>query len=1051
MIASKFIIAWSCMVGLQPPGQPAIQPPKAAFVARPLAVLTAPQDAPMVMPTAVAVAPSGSVFAADGANDRILEFDEAGNYVGSITTIENQPLSRPISLRVDSASTLWIADTGNNRILARDANGKLIRTIDAPADSDLTDVVLGENDILWLIDNDGHRIIRHDLKTGESSPYGKLGEARGQFQYPFMAALDPKGVLYVTDVINGRVQGIPDFNTIPRVVGSYGVESGQFHRPKGIAIDSDGRIIVADGSLEVIQFFAADGTFLDALRDDAGAVLHFDSPCGIALHGDTLYVTELLPGRVQKLRLVISAVQPRLEPPRRPQPQTQPPTCTACHLEWMPHFSAGAATDIAAVPKSRTDEHYVASAKSCATCHDGSITDSRKKVWLEHGHNIGISPPAGMTVPKEMPLVDGKLACRTCHSAHTHGGAGQTMKDAVFLRVSQHPDELCIRCHTDYKGDPGTGMHPTKGFTQPLHADLLAAGSRYSFQATSSGCLICHTGHGAKADRLLIPLASTDQMCASCHSSVTQAAPAHSHPLDAMLSSAQQSNVTTMGARLSPDGQLQCLSCHKVHHAKSTQSLLVRSPDGSAMCMECHADYQPVFGSSHDLAIHAPQEVNALGKTSETAGPCSACHAVHQPARAFIGEPADRSGKCVTCHQDGACAAQHTGSPFSHPIEVGSAWRAELAKFSGRRINQRDTNVALSNQLECADCHDPHAHASAHFLRTKPDTLCATCHAQQTTLVNGPHDFQSRPELRNGTSHSPAETGTCGFCHAVHDAKGVALWNATPDAPTDANSLCLNCHQVDSIAHAPAKLRHPTGRVSTTGKALTVAPHHPPQPADDLTVELSCANCHNPHAAWKPDSTSMMRAEPGAPAHQVCVQCHAEAALIQMNPHGHLPSPLSNAQPSACASCHAVHERPAVPGDVLWSMPLASEERCTTCHRTGGDAQMPHYIAHLPLLATNITASGEGFMPLVDANGRPGPTGMISCVTCHIPHGRPPGGGYDPYRVDHFSMLSGQKMMLRPYVTPNLCSSCHGFDGLRRFLYFHSAKSRTAAAPNPTE
>jgi hypothetical protein len=34
--------------------------------------------------------------------------------------------------------------------------------------------------------------------------------------------------------------------------------------------------------------------------------------------------------------------------------------------------------------------------------------------------------------------------------------------------------------------------------------------------------------------------------------------------------------------------------------------------------------------------------------------------------------------------------------------------------------------------------------------------------------------------------------------------------------------------------------------------------------------------------------------------------------------------------------------------------------------------------------------------------------------------------------------------MVRPYVAPNVCSSCHGFDGLRRYLYFHDPQLRVA-------
>ena len=48
----------------------------------------------------------------------------------------------------------------------------------------------------------------------------------------------------------------------------------------------------------------------------------------------------------------------------------------------------------------------------CLGCHDGSVGDSRRTVWVEHGHLRGITPPDGMTVPKDLPLVDGTIVLK---------------------------------------------------------------------------------------------------------------------------------------------------------------------------------------------------------------------------------------------------------------------------------------------------------------------------------------------------------------------------------------------------------------------------------------------------------------------------------------------------------------------------------------------------------------------------------------------------------------------------------------------------------------
>ena len=104
--------------------------------------------------------------------------------------------------------------------------------------------------------------------------------------------------------------------------------------------------------------------------------------------------------------------------------------CSVCHIEWMDSFKEPAGALLIDPP----GKAVVADSDSCLGCHDGSVADSRRMVWLEHGHRTGIVPPAGMKVPAEFPLDKGKLACRTCHTAHV-AGFTESPKDAIFLRM----------------------------------------------------------------------------------------------------------------------------------------------------------------------------------------------------------------------------------------------------------------------------------------------------------------------------------------------------------------------------------------------------------------------------------------------------------------------------------------------------------------------------------------------------------------------------------------------------------------------------------------
>jgi len=84
------------------------------------------------------------------------------------------------------------------------------------------------------------------------------------------------------------------------------------------------------------------------------------------------------------------------------------------------------------------------------------------------------------------------------------------------------------------------------------------------------------------------------------------------------------------------------------------------------------------------------------------------------------------------------------------------------------------------------------------------------------------------------------------------------------------------------------------------------------------------------------------------------------------------------------------------------------------------------------------------FLPLLDQKGHLAAEGRMTCQTCHLPHGRTPSRGLAAVAPAATSRPELDKLrpMLRPYVAPNICSGCHGFEGLRKFLYYHYPEKR---------
>lgn len=1062
------------------------------FTGRIVQTFAAPDEAPMRLPSDVAVAADGRVAVADGVNDRVVIFSPDAGVSAIVASHGDDSLSRPMGVTFDRAGRLWITDTGHCRLVACEVDGRWSRTLPVSASAeggeDFTDLALSTDErFAFAVDNQQHHLLRVDLTSGAGAVIGSAGAARWQFDHPFLIAADGRGSLCVSDVINGRVGLWQEDGTCNGVAGSFGAEPGQLYRPKGVAYDSAQRVWVADGRLGAVSVFTKEGEFIDVLRDSEGGPMKFDSPSGLAWDATGhAYVVEVRAARVLKVEISENVKAPVRRAPPPPVAGRQPQACVVCHIEWTPSLVEGRSTELIPLPENPPEHPLASREDNCLSCHDGSVADSRRRVWQDHGHGSGVTPPAGMDVPADLPLVAGQVVCRTCHSAHTRGGSGNMLKEAVFLRVQSSPSELCLRCHVDMGAAGASGMHPIEigaaesappGGAAPEPADAGRGRAELGLDAAKgAACLDCHTPHGSAREALLAVDGSAGALCLGCHETKEQGAAgvlgASPHPTSAPLGLLQRSALRELGVRDAWTRTSGCLACHKMHNAPAPEALLVTSSCDGTLCRTCHAGQQSVLGTAHDLRLAAPAERNALGQTAEESGPCGACHAVHANARPSVEDalatlPQAASaremgaGRCVTCHQPDGCSPFRRGLPFAHPTQVEEDRLASLSALSGASAPASQDALGL----RCTHCHDPHADRHADFLRAAPDDLCAACHAEKLAMTGGPHDFLDNPDWRNGQGAAADRTGRCGFCHGVHGQPRLALWRAADSTPTTAEGLCLECHQTASRLPAPParELLHPLGLAAAS-------PMRPTDAALPLFDErgkrcspgrVSCGTCHDPHAGAD-SSRAMLRRSAGADDATLCARCHDAADTIPASLHS--AETLSAALPpgQTCGPCHAVHAVDEMQTDLKLGQSTASLSAappgpawCIECHRENGPAAAPGRFDHPALTITSAVPSGApGFMPLSDDAGMPGTAGNISCTTCHVAHGR--------FHADEVSallpsegsttLLRSMQPMLRPFIAPNLCTQCHGESALERFLFFHRREDRskpTTTEPRP--
>jgi len=790
LLAAGFLLAL--------PGDPEAARSGVVITARQVRVYALGAADPMVLPTTVAVTPSGEVLVADGVNDRVVRFAADGSLVGTIRRAAGRSLSRPTGVAVSDDGRIWIADGDRRRVVVISPDGS---GAEVPLGQgfrgalDITDLdVSPDGSRLWLVDNDGHRVVMGDLADGTWRAFGRPGDQWGEVRYPFMIARHPAGGAVVSDALNGRLQGWTADGRAERPIGMYGVSAGQMFRPKGVASTADGRTWVADGTLDVVQVFDHSGRFIDVVREPSGLALRLDGPMGIEVARGRLYVVERDAGRVREFALEESPGDPYQAVRRRAAwSEERGRECSVCHLEFMPVFEKGGAGALIPPPEDTPEQPWVSTEGSCLSCHDGTVRDSRRRIFASHGHPLGEAPPDGMVVPEELPLASGRIACRTCHSAHTLAGSGEVHSDAMLLRVEDRPSELCVACHgAEGPESAGPGSHPLGELPDREPID----------------CLDCHASHSPEP--LLLAAGRGEGTCVECHQErVARRGAKGEHARGAVRLEAQARRaLEARGGLLDARGGITCLTCHAVHRSTSPRK----------GCVDCHPPAAEVVGG--EPLPHAGDA-------------CAACHEVHRGTRSVVrrvASPGDPSG-CLSCHGSGTRHAPEQ----ARPGEVGHTL------VSMEAVGPTD------RPLEgCETCH-----GGAHAPRVTDAASCEECHGSQADgRVAGGHGDASCLDCH------PAHLDEPGPPQGL-DGLNPASLRCLSCHGRDADPEGLQA-RVDDYQH-PSMVFRPDGQRWTPGDALSLYDGSGAvAPAGD-NGDLACGSCHTTHGPEASGSPRLTR------------------------------------------------------------------------------------------------------------------------------------------------------------------------------------------------
>ena len=253
----------------QRPSNPALLVPQEAPALDYVAVpdpLPVPANVNMGASSSVAFDSKGHLYVLSRGAQPITEFDENGKFIRSFG---DGLFTRSHGLRIDKDGNIWATDVGAHTVMKLSSKGEVLLTL------------------------------------GTKGKAGEWNEAAGSrlFNEPNDIAIATNGDLFITQGHSpGPGKGDPrvlkfDKNgNFIKTWGGKGTEPGKFDVAHGIAIDAKGMLWVTDRENQRIQIFDQDGKYI---RD----VKYAGLPCALDIGSQNIYMVNGFAGQVLKLDL----------------------------------------------------------------------------------------------------------------------------------------------------------------------------------------------------------------------------------------------------------------------------------------------------------------------------------------------------------------------------------------------------------------------------------------------------------------------------------------------------------------------------------------------------------------------------------------------------------------------------------------------------------------------------------------------------------------------------------------------------------------------------
>lgn len=264
-----------------------------------------PEPGKFFEPRDVAVDKQGDFYVVDSRNNRIQKFTSNGKFLiqwGRLGKDEGE-FNSPTGIAVDGEGMVYVADTWNHRIQKFTAQGEfLLSWGDEKSFWGPRGIAIDGDGNVYVTDTGYKRVKKYNSQGKLILEWGKSGSGPGEFVEPVGIAIDKNNQVYVADTGNRRIQV---FNSQGTYLYQWPVSGWEeFYSEPYLEIDERGRIFLTDSYHHRVLIYSQEGNLLGILGQQGAKLGEFNLPRGIGLDPQGyLYLADTGNHRIQKLKI----------------------------------------------------------------------------------------------------------------------------------------------------------------------------------------------------------------------------------------------------------------------------------------------------------------------------------------------------------------------------------------------------------------------------------------------------------------------------------------------------------------------------------------------------------------------------------------------------------------------------------------------------------------------------------------------------------------------------------------------------------------------------